>query len=131
MTRWHTRPSRKPTGGILKDNEKRKSRHKGSKFLDTRIGKKNLKISRTRGGREKKKMLSAEFVNVSDPGAKTFKKAKIVSVEGNQANPHYIRRNIITKGAIVKTEIGSVRITSRPGQTGSLNGVLLGEKKAG
>jgi small subunit ribosomal protein S8e len=129
MTRWHTRPSRKPTGGKLRDNEKRKSRHKGSKFLDTRIGKRNLKISRARGGADKKKILSAEFVNVSDPGTKGFKKAKIISVEANQANPHYIRRNIITRGAVVKTEIGSVRITSRPGQTGSLNGVLLEEKK--
>jgi small subunit ribosomal protein S8e len=68
-------------------------------------------------------------VNVSDPDTKTFKKTKIISVEGNQANPHYVRRNIITKGAVVKTEMGSVRITSRPGQTGFLNGVLLEEKK--
>jgi len=128
MTRWHTRPSKKPTGGKLRNNTKRKSRHKGSKFLDTRIGKTNIKSNRTRGGAEKKKMLSAEYVNVSDPAEKTFKKAKIISVEGNPANPHYVRRNIITKGAVVKTEIGSVRITSRPGQTGFLNGVLLEEK---
>jgi len=131
MTRWHTRPSRKPTGGRLKDNEKRKSRHKGSRFMETRIGKRSLKPNRTRGGSGKMKLLSAEYVNVSDTGEKTFKKAKIISVEANPANPHYVRRNIITKGAVVKTEMGSVRITSRPGQTGFLNGVLLEEKKPG
>lgn len=130
MTRWHTRSSKKPTGGRLKDNMKRKSRHKGLKFLDTRISKMNLKTSRARGGGKKIKVISADCVNVSDPATKTFKKAKIISVEGNQANPHYIRRNIITKGAIVKTDIVSVRITSRPGQTDFLNGVLLQEKKS-
>jgi small subunit ribosomal protein S8e len=129
MTRWHTRPSRKQTGGLLRGNMKRKSRHKGSKFLETRIGKINLKLSRSRGGKEKDKILSAEFVNISDPASNSFKKAKIISVEHNPANPHYVRRNIITKGAVVKTEIGTVRITSRPGQTGFINGVLLQEKK--
>ena len=41
----------------------------------------------------------------------------------------YVRRNIITKGAIVKTEAGLVKITSRPGQDGTLNGILVEEKK--
>ncbi|MFH1511592.1 MAG: 30S ribosomal protein S8e, partial [Candidatus Woesearchaeota archaeon] len=33
--------------------------------------------------------------------------------------------NIITKGTIVDTDKGKVRITSRPGQDGTLNGVLV------
>ncbi|MDO5821049.1 MAG: 30S ribosomal protein S8e, partial [Methanobrevibacter sp.] len=33
--------------------------------------------------------------------------------------------NIITKGAIVETEIGNAKVTSRPGQDGIINGVLL------
>ncbi|MHA1475907.1 MAG: 30S ribosomal protein S8e, partial [Promethearchaeota archaeon] len=37
----------------------------------------------------------------------------------------YNRRNILTKGAIVKTKLGLVKITSRPGQTGQINGKLL------
>jgi len=32
---------------------------------------------------------------------------------------------ILTKGAIVETELGKVKITSRPGQDGVLNGVLI------
>lgn len=128
MTRWHTRSARKPSGGLLRKNTKRKSRHKGLKFLDTRIGKRVTRSKRTRGGEKKLKMLSAEYVSFSDKETKAMKKAKIISVEENPANPHYVRRNIITKGAIVKTEMGNVRITSRPGQTGSLSGILV-EKK--
>ena len=54
-------------------------------------------------------------------------KLKIEAVENNPANKNYTRRNIITKGTIVKTEKGNVRITSRPGQVGLLFGVFLNE----
>jgi small subunit ribosomal protein S8e len=43
----------------------------------------------------------------------------------NQANIHYVRRNIINKGAIIETNLGKARVTSRPGQTGTINAVLL------
>lgn len=128
MPRWHLRPARKPTGGLMKSNMKRKSRQKGSKPMETKMGKAVVRIDRIRGANSKARILSADYVNVVDAKGKPLKKAKLLSVTGNPANPHYVRRNIITKGAIVKTDIGSVRITSRPGQTGSLNGVLLEEK---
>ena len=51
--------------------------------------------------------------------------AKIKTVLENPANPNLTRRNIITKGCIVQTEKGKARITSRPGQQGSLNAVLI------
>jgi len=128
MARWHTISRRKPTGGLLKQNMTRKSRQKGSKFLETRIGKRNVKSRKMYGGKAKMKTLSAEYINVSDPKSKAMKKEKILSVEENPANPHYVRRNIITKGAVVKTEAGMVRVTSRPGQGASLSGILLEEK---
>ena len=43
----------------------------------------------------------------------------------NPANIHYVRRNIITRGAVVDTSAGKARVTSRPGQTGALSGVLV------
>ena len=43
----------------------------------------------------------------------------------NKANPNYVRRNIITKGAIVETSAGKAKVTSRPGQDGVINGVLI------
>jgi hypothetical protein len=49
----------------------------------------------------------------------------ILSVVNNPSNVNYTRRNIITKGCIVKTEKGDVKITSRPGQTGTLQGIFV------
>ncbi len=129
MARWHTVSRRKPTGGLLLKHVKRKNKDKGSEFLETRIAERKTKAKRMKGGGQKDKILAADFVNVSDSSSKSQKKAKIISVESNPANVHYVRRNVITKGAVVKTELGSVRITSRPGQTGSLSGVLLKEQK--
>ena len=55
---------------------------------------------------------------------------KIISVVENPANRQYVRRNIVTKGAIVQTEIGKALVTSRPGQDGIVNAVLLKEESA-
>jgi small subunit ribosomal protein S8e len=33
--------------------------------------------------------------------------------------------NIITKGAVIETDAGKARVTSRPGQHGVVNAVLL------
>ena len=56
-------------------------------------------------------------------------KTKILSVIENTADPHFVRRNIVTKGAIIDTELGKARVTSRPGQKGVVDAVLLEEKK--
>ena len=52
-------------------------------------------------------------------------KAKIEIVTANPANRHYVRRNIMTKGTIIKTDKGDARVTSRPGQDGVINAVLI------
>ncbi|MCA1812834.1 MAG: hypothetical protein LC624_02650, partial [Halobacteriales archaeon] len=76
-------------------------------------------------------IITGNSVHVTDPATKKTRKADIVApgVVTNSANPHYVRRNIITKGAVVNTNLGRVRITSRPGQDGTLNGVLVGPAK--
>jgi small subunit ribosomal protein S8e len=43
----------------------------------------------------------------------------------NGADTNYVRRNIVTKGAIVETDIGQVKVTSRPGMHGVVSGILL------
>ena len=50
---------------------------------------------------------------------------EIKEVLEHQDNPHYTRRQEITKGCTVMTELGKVKITSRPSQDGVVNGVLL------
>ncbi len=129
MAVWHLRSKRKLTGGKLRKVRKKRKLDGGSKFLDTRIAEKKIKIKRVYGGKKKVTLLSSDKISVSDPKTGRIQHIKLISVEENPANPHYARRNIITKGAIVKTEAGMARITNRPTQDGVVSGVLIGEKK--
>ncbi|MEM5835144.1 MAG: 30S ribosomal protein S8e [Candidatus Aenigmatarchaeota archaeon] len=126
MTQWHLRSRRKPTGGLLKPNRKKKRRDRGRDFIPAKIGERKIKKKRARGGNEKLILLSDMYANVSI-GNET-KKAKILSVVSNPANPYLARQNIITKGCIIETELGKARVTSRPGQHGIVNAVLIEEK---
>jgi len=53
---------------------------------------------------------------------------KILRVIKNPANVDYDRRGVITQGTIVETSLGTARVTSRPGQNGIVNAVLIPEK---
>jgi len=130
MVRWHLRSKRTSTGAKIKRNSKKKRFQRGSEFLETRIHKKKAKLSHTLGGGTKVKLLSADFVNIADPKTGKIHKAKILSVHENAANPHYVRRNVLTKGAIIKTDAGLAKITSRPGQHGVVNAIVVEEKKS-
>jgi small subunit ribosomal protein S8e len=79
----------------------------------------------TRGGNAKHRLYRAETANVVDPKTKKYSKVKIKTILENPANRHYVRRNIMTKGTIIETEIGKAKITSRPGQDGTVNAVLI------
>ena len=127
-TTWHLRSKKKTTGGKLKMVRKKKKIDRGMHFLETRIGKRQVKTKKVSGGGTKLKLISAEFINISDKKGK-IKRTKLVSVKENDANPHFIRRNILTKGAVVETEAGLARVTSRPGQHGMVNAVMVEEKK--
>ena len=65
-----------------------------------------------------------DFVNLSIKDAKV-KKTKILKVLENATNNDYQRRGIITKGAILEIEEGKCRVVSRPGQSGTVNAVLI------
>ena len=60
-----------------------------------------------------------------NPKTKKSQKAELKTVVESPANRNFVRRNIITKGSVVETSLGKVKITSRPGQEGTLNGVLV------
>lgn len=131
MAIWHGEKGRKKTGGKINLARKKKKRELGSLPTFTRIGEEKRKKYRTKGGGEKIKAFSVEFANVFDSKTKTTKKLKILDVIENPANPHLVRRKILTKGAIIKTELGNAKVTSRPGQHGIVNAVLLEEEKKG
>ena len=79
-----------------------------------------------RGKNNKTALKSIDFVNLSTGDAKV-KKTKILKVLENATNNDYQRRGIITKGAILETQEGKCRVVSRPGQSGTVNAVLIKE----
>ncbi|HDI06396.1 MAG TPA: 30S ribosomal protein S8e [Candidatus Aenigmarchaeota archaeon] len=119
MVFWHLKSKRKKTGGRAKRNRKKRKFERGGYFIPTKIGKNKVKVNRVRGGNIKLKLLNTEFVNVAG------KKYKILQVLENKANFRFEREKIITKGAILETEHGKVKVTSRPGQDGIVNGVFV------
>lgn len=127
MTLWRLRSRRKLTGGILKPNRKKKRRDRGRDFIPCVIGKRKIKKKRARGGNEKLILLSDMYANVAF--GNKVKKVKILNVVSNPSNPYLARQNIITKGCIIETELGKARVTSRPGQDGIINAVLIEEKR--
>ena len=79
-----------------------------------------------RGKNSKTALKSVDFVNLST-GESKVKKTKILKVLENATNNDYQRRGIITKGAILETQEGKCRVVSRPGQSGTVNAVLIKE----
>jgi small subunit ribosomal protein S8e len=118
------RQSSKPTGGKLNANRKKKKMDIGRDFVPIKIGVQKKKFLRKLGGGQKVMLVQENIANVTDPATGKTTKSKIITVKENPANPHFVRMNILTKGAIIETEAGLARITSRPGQDGVLNAVL-------
>ncbi|MDK2854427.1 MAG: small subunit ribosomal protein S8e [Thermococcaceae archaeon] len=130
MAIWQGRSLKKPSGGRIVLARKKRKRELGREPAFTRVVEDNeeRKIIRTYGGNRKVRLVKALYANVFENGK--GKKVKIISVVENPANRQYIRRNIITKGAIIQTEIGKAIVTSRPGQDGVVNAVLIKEENA-
>ncbi|MFX1590798.1 MAG: 30S ribosomal protein S8e, partial [Promethearchaeota archaeon] len=93
--------------------------------IETKIGTHKKKMQRIMGGNQKLKLFSTDYINVTDLNTNKTSKVKILRFESNLASKDYNRRHILTKGAIVETELGKAKITSRPGQHGVLNAVLI------
>jgi len=125
MSIWQGKSRRKNTGGRRIYARKKRKYELGSDIVFMTLGEARKKQVRGRGGSMRFRLLRGEIANVSDTKKGTTKKVKILTVLENPANPNYVRRNIITKGAIVETEAGKARITSKPGKDGVLNAILL------
>jgi small subunit ribosomal protein S8e len=125
MARAQTRSKRKLSGGRYHwSRSKRKFELAGFAAMTKLAEEKRVRVKRTLGGNEKKSLLQVNVVNVVDAKGKATK-TEIVNVVENKANAHLVRRNILTKGAIVETKLGKARITSRPGQEASVNATLV------
>lgn len=116
---------RKPTGGLKARHRDKRKYELGSPPTKTTLStSEERKIERVMGGNRKIRLKKALYVNVALKDGST-KKVKILDVVETPENPQYAKFKIISKGTVVKTELGLVKITSRPGQDGVLNGVLV------
>lgn len=125
MTYFQGRAKRKFTGGKYKKLRSKRRSEIGREPSLTRIGTIKNSVLRVRGGNTKVMLMRAEYANVYIPAEKKTIKVKIKTVKENPANQHYVQRNIINKGVIIETENGNARVTSRPGQDGVVNAILL------
>lgn len=126
MTLWQGESKRKNTGGRKVRARKKRRFELGSDFLPTIVGDSSIRRGcKGRGSGKKSRLSAAGFANVLNPKTKECKRVKILSVRDNPSDKHFVQRNIVTKGATVQTEIGLARITSRPGQDGVVNAVLI------
>ncbi|MEM5870756.1 MAG: 30S ribosomal protein S8e [Candidatus Aenigmatarchaeota archaeon] len=126
MAKYHEEiKGRTPTGAkfIPHYKVKKKCHLGGDEILVELRDRERRIVRRTKGGNKKIKLRFATYANVFD--GKNYKKVKILDVIENKAHPLYERRKIITKGAIIKTEIGLAKVTSRPSQHGVVNAILI------
>jgi small subunit ribosomal protein S8e len=130
MAIWQGRSLKKPSGGRIVLARKKRKYELGREPAFTKVGedREKKKLIRTYGGNRKVRLIEALYANVFENGK--GKKVKILGVVENPANRQYVRRDIITKGAIIETEAGKAIVTSRPGQDGVVNAVLIKEENA-
>ena len=120
---------RKMTGGRKVANRGRRKFEIDRYPNEAVAGTTDIVVRRTRGGNVKAAFKTAEFANVVDSDAKKVTKSKILKVSKNTANRDYERRGVVSKGAVIETEAGSALVTSRPGQNGVVNAVLIRAKQ--
>lgn len=125
MARSQAKSHRKYTGKKYKVFHKKRKRELERPSIETEIGQEKKKKQRTMGGNFKLKLFSTSYINVTDLKSNKTSKVKILKFDSNECSKDLNRRHIITKGAIVETELGKAKVTSRPGQHGVMNGVLI------
>ena len=128
MALWQGESRRKPTGGRLVFSHGKRKFEMSREKQYTRLTVDReavLRQYRGMGGNYKVGMLTAQYANVIDKKTNTAKKVAILNVVENPSDPNFVQRNIINKGAKIKTELGIAVVTSRPGQCGAINAVLI------
>ena len=121
---------RKLTGGKKRAYRTKKLYEAGGYPAETILGEPRRKISKGIGGNIKIKVLSDKYASVTDPKTGKTQKTEITNVVSNNANVDYNRRGVITKGAEIETELGLAKVTSRPGNDGIINAILISKEKA-
>ena len=125
MAQWHGISRRKPSGGRKVQARSKRSTEISTEKQFALVGEPKRKIYRKTGGNSMVRVMSENRVSINNTKTGKTTIGKIHSVVESQSNPNYVRRNILVKGAIIETDKGRARITSRPGKDGVINGVLI------
>lgn len=126
MSYYQGNDLKKPTGGKKRKHRMKRKYELGRPPTETKVSSTDERVLiRVRGGNYKVRLKKAAYANVYIPDEKRFQKVRIVGVVETPANTEFARRGIIVKGAIIRTEIGLAKVTSRPGQDGVVNAVLM------
>lgn len=118
---------KKVSGGKYIQRRKKKSREISGQKRIIKLGEERRKIKKTVGGNKKIVLFGSKFINVQD--GKTSKKLVIKNVIETPSNRFLARQNIVTKGTILLTEEGKVKVTNRPTQHGVINGIFIEKTK--
>jgi len=118
---------KKITGGKYHALRKKRKFERARAPRLVKLGKVKNKKVKIRSQGYKTVLLSCDVANIIVN--KKCKKTKIKNVLETPSNRFLARQNIVTKGAIIETELGKARVTNRPGQEGSIQAVLVEEKK--
>jgi len=118
---------RKISGGRYKKARKKRLYELSGQKRIIKLGEEKRKTIRIRGGNKKTFLLKGKTINVK-LGNK-IKKLEMKNVIETPSNRFLARQNILTKGTIVETDLGKVRITNRPSQEGIVNGILIEKLK--
>lgn len=116
---------RKFTGGRIIPNRSRRKFEIDRYPNEAVAGPTKNIVRKVRGNGVKVAFKTSEYANINDKDNKKTLKSKILRVTKNSANKDYERRGVITKGAILETEMGLARVLSRPGQDGIINAILV------
>ena len=122
---WHRRSTRTATGARLKRFRSKRKHQMGRTPTETLMGDAKRRAIDSRSKGKKVPALRLTLVNVTDASKNVTYRAELEDVERNPANMDYQRRKVITRGTIIKTSKGRARVTSRPGQDGILNAILI------
>jgi small subunit ribosomal protein S8e len=126
MSVWHGHIHKKKLSGGRKRIYRVKRKFEQGTFpAETILGETKRKATRGYGGNIKIKALKEKYACVTDPKTGKTEKTEILRVVKNPANVDYNRRGVITKGAQIETSLGIARVTSRPGNVGVINAVLV------
>ena len=118
-----TKKGRKISGGrYKKQRKKKKDEIQGQKRI-VKVGEERKKTIKTKGGNKKTFLLKKKIINIKIKDK--IKKVEIKNVLETPSNRFLARQNILTKGTIVETELGKVKITNRPTQETMINGVFV------